>query len=160
MKDATSLTFSHLSIRPSGYTLFDMLPAPQATMVCFNMDIILGLPGEGEEDVAYTMDEIQKLHPDSLTAQIKIFSYHRKKPVKFIMFQRSRSASSYINRIQYFIFIYFPHISHFLFQRIQISPYPLLPQSNRIGSKGTVKACGRAKNGGSGAGGQHYKGEA
>ena len=32
-----------------------------------NMDIILGLPGEGEEDVAYTMDEIQKLHPDSLT---------------------------------------------------------------------------------------------
>ncbi len=32
-----------------------------------NMDIILGLPGEGGEDVAYTMDEIQKLHPDSLT---------------------------------------------------------------------------------------------
>lgn len=32
-----------------------------------NMDIILGLPGEGEEDAAYTMDEIQKLHPDSLT---------------------------------------------------------------------------------------------
>ncbi len=32
-----------------------------------NMDIILGLPGEMEEDVAYTIDEIQKLAPDSLT---------------------------------------------------------------------------------------------
>ena len=30
----TSFTFSHLSIRPSGYTLFEILPAPQATMVC------------------------------------------------------------------------------------------------------------------------------
>lgn len=32
-----------------------------------NMDIILGLPGEMEEDVAYTVDEIKKLSPDSLT---------------------------------------------------------------------------------------------
>ncbi|MBR0090111.1 MAG: coproporphyrinogen dehydrogenase HemZ, partial [Lachnospiraceae bacterium] len=32
-----------------------------------NMDIILGLPGEGPEDVAYTMHEIAKLKPDDLT---------------------------------------------------------------------------------------------
>ncbi len=32
-----------------------------------NMDIILGLPGETEEDVAYTIEEIKKLQPDSLT---------------------------------------------------------------------------------------------
>ena len=32
-----------------------------------NMDIILGLPGEMEEDVQYTVDEIKKLSPDSLT---------------------------------------------------------------------------------------------
>ncbi|MCR4589042.1 MAG: coproporphyrinogen dehydrogenase HemZ [Lachnospiraceae bacterium] len=32
-----------------------------------NMDIILGLPGEGPEDVAYTINEIKKLRPDSLT---------------------------------------------------------------------------------------------
>ncbi len=32
-----------------------------------NMDIILGLPGEGAEDVSYTMDEISKLNPDDLT---------------------------------------------------------------------------------------------
>ena len=32
-----------------------------------NMDIILGLPGEMEEDVQYTVSEIKKLSPDSLT---------------------------------------------------------------------------------------------
>ncbi|SFU41201.1 coproporphyrinogen dehydrogenase HemZ [Butyrivibrio sp. INlla21] len=32
-----------------------------------NMDIILGLPGEDERDVAYTMSEIKKLDPDDLT---------------------------------------------------------------------------------------------
>ena len=32
-----------------------------------NMDIILGLPGEGTEEVTHTIEEIKKLHPDSLT---------------------------------------------------------------------------------------------
>ena len=32
-----------------------------------NMDIILGLPGEGPEDVKHTIDEIKKLSPDDLT---------------------------------------------------------------------------------------------
>lgn len=32
-----------------------------------NTDIILGLPGEGETEVKYTIDEIVKLSPDSLT---------------------------------------------------------------------------------------------
>ena len=32
-----------------------------------NMDIILGLPGEDASEVTYTIDEIKKLNPDSLT---------------------------------------------------------------------------------------------
>ncbi len=32
-----------------------------------NMDLIVGLPGESIEDVAYTLEEIQKLNPDNLT---------------------------------------------------------------------------------------------
>ena len=32
-----------------------------------NMDLILGLPGEGEEDVRHTMEEIKKLSPDNVT---------------------------------------------------------------------------------------------
>jgi len=32
-----------------------------------NMDLILGLPGENEEDVAYTIGRVKELNPDSLT---------------------------------------------------------------------------------------------
>ena len=32
-----------------------------------NMDMIIGLPGEGIEEVIHTREEILKLHPDSLT---------------------------------------------------------------------------------------------
>ncbi len=32
-----------------------------------NMDIILGLPGEGENEVRHTLEEVEKLRPDSLT---------------------------------------------------------------------------------------------
>ena len=32
-----------------------------------NMDMILGLPGEGEKEVRKTLEEISRLHPDSLT---------------------------------------------------------------------------------------------
>lgn len=32
-----------------------------------NMDLIVGLPGESKEDVAYTLDEIKKMAPDNLT---------------------------------------------------------------------------------------------
>ncbi|MDO4622364.1 MAG: coproporphyrinogen dehydrogenase HemZ [Eubacteriales bacterium] len=32
-----------------------------------NMDLIVGLPGEGEEEVLHTLEEVRKLDPDSLT---------------------------------------------------------------------------------------------
>lgn len=32
-----------------------------------NMDLILGLPGEGDTEVAYTLEEVKKCNPDSLT---------------------------------------------------------------------------------------------
>lgn len=41
--------------------------ARKAGHLNINMDIILGLPGEKEEDVAYTLEEIKKLNPESLT---------------------------------------------------------------------------------------------
>ncbi len=34
---------------------------------CINMDVIIGLPGEGEKEVIKTMEEISKLKPDNLT---------------------------------------------------------------------------------------------
>lgn len=41
--------------------------ARQAGFQNINMDIILGLPNEGEKEVQHTLDEIKKLHPDNLT---------------------------------------------------------------------------------------------
>lgn len=41
--------------------------AREAGMNNINMDIILGLPGESDEDVARTLEEIRKLGPDDLT---------------------------------------------------------------------------------------------
>ena len=32
-----------------------------------NMDLIVGLPGEGKEEVAHTLQEVCRIHPDSLT---------------------------------------------------------------------------------------------
>ena len=33
-----------------------------------NMDLIVGLPGEGIEDVRHTMEELRALDPDSITS--------------------------------------------------------------------------------------------
>ena len=41
--------------------------AREAGFENINMDIIVGLPGEGEEEVRYTLDRIKELDPDSLT---------------------------------------------------------------------------------------------
>lgn len=48
-----------------------------------NMDIIAGLPGETKEDVAHTLKEIKRLHPDSLT----VHSLAIKRAARLHMFQ-------------------------------------------------------------------------
>ena len=41
--------------------------AKEIGMDIINMDLIVGLPGEGLEDMRYTLEEIKKLNPDNLT---------------------------------------------------------------------------------------------
>ena len=41
--------------------------ARRVGIACINTDLIVGLPGESLEDVAYTLEEIKKLEPDNLT---------------------------------------------------------------------------------------------
>lgn len=41
--------------------------AKEAGFTNINMDLILGLPGETKEDLSYTMKEVLRLNPDSLT---------------------------------------------------------------------------------------------
>ncbi len=43
------------------------LLAREAGFDNINMDLILGLPGEGADEVAYTLEEVKKCNPDSLT---------------------------------------------------------------------------------------------
>ncbi len=47
------------------YRAYDM--ARECGFDNINMDLIVGLPGETSDDVRYTLDEIAKLNPDSLT---------------------------------------------------------------------------------------------
>ena len=45
--------------------IFDL--ARKTGLLNINMDIILGLPGEGEDEVRHTIEEIKKLNPENLT---------------------------------------------------------------------------------------------
>lgn len=58
-----------------------------------NMDMILGLPEEEEEDVAYTIEEIRKLSPDSLT----VHSLALKRASRLAKLLREGGKSSSLN---------------------------------------------------------------
>ncbi|MCC6094570.1 MAG: coproporphyrinogen dehydrogenase HemZ [Eubacterium sp.] len=58
-----------------------------------NMDLIVGLPGEGEPEVAYTLSEIRKLDPDSLT----IHSLALKRATRLNLFKDAYEPVSFQN---------------------------------------------------------------
>lgn len=58
-----------------------------------NMDIIVGLPGEKKEEVQYTLEEIKKLDPDSLT----VHSLAVKRAARLRMFQEQYEEMEFIN---------------------------------------------------------------
>ena len=65
MKEETLKTIGRKHTVDDVYRAYDM--ARKAGFDNVNMDIILGLPGETAEDVAYTIEKIVKMAPDSLT---------------------------------------------------------------------------------------------
>ena len=58
-----------------------------------NMDLIIGLPGEGKEEVAHTLQEVEKLHPDSLT----IHSLALKRATRLNLFKDKYEEMSFEN---------------------------------------------------------------
>ena len=58
-----------------------------------NMDLIIGLPGEGKEEVAHTLAEIEKLHPDSLT----VHSLALKRATRLNLFRDQYEEMSFDN---------------------------------------------------------------
>lgn len=81
-----------------------------------NMDIIIGLPGETKDDVAYTLEEIKKLNPDSLTVHtlaikraarlnIKKEDYQDMKPHDTLeMFQQTMDFAKNNNYLPYYLY--------------------------------------------------------
>ena len=61
-----------------------------------NMDLIVGLPGEGKEEVEYTLKEIQKLHPDSVT----VHSLAVKRAARLNMFRDQYKEMTFINNME------------------------------------------------------------
>lgn len=61
-----------------------------------NMDLIVGLPGEGYEDVEYTMQEIAKLAPDSVT----IHSLAIKRAARLNLFKEKYEEMGIENNVQ------------------------------------------------------------
>ena len=99
-----------------------------------NMDIIIGLPGEGKDEVSYTLEEIAKLSPDSLTvhtlavkraARLNIF----RDQLKELTFETSQEIMDETMEAAY---------------RMGMAPYYLYRQKNM---KGNFENVGYAKEG-------------
>lgn len=58
-----------------------------------NMDLIVGLPGEGQEEVAHTLEQIRKLEPDSLT----VHSLALKRAARLNLFRDQYKEISFTN---------------------------------------------------------------
>ena len=58
-----------------------------------NMDLIVGLPGEGMEEVGYTLSEVEKLRPDSLT----VHSLALKRATRLNLFRDQYTEISFDN---------------------------------------------------------------
>ena len=58
-----------------------------------NMDLIIGLPGEGKEDVIHTLDELKVLRPDSLT----VHSLSLKRATRLHLFRDQYEEMSFEN---------------------------------------------------------------
>ena len=67
--------------------------ARDAGFTNINMDLIVGLPGEGEKEVARTLEEIRKLSPDSLT----VHSLALKRATRLHLLRDAYEEESFVN---------------------------------------------------------------
>jgi coproporphyrinogen dehydrogenase HemZ len=92
-----------------------------------NMDMIIGLPGEGIEEVKFTAQEILKLHPDSLTvhglslkrASILYENFILKKGIQI---KKQNELSQMYEE------------SRYISEKLNIEPYYMYRQKNMVGN--------------------------
>lgn len=89
-----------------------------------NMDLIIGLPGEGKEEVMHTLDEIEKMHPDSLT----IHSLALKRATRLNLFKDQFEEMSFENSQEIM------ELTQKCAQNMDMSPYYLYRQKNIAGN--------------------------
>ena len=88
------------------------------------MDLIVGLPGEGKDEVEYTLQEIKKLDPDSVT----VHSLAVKRAARLNMFKDQYKEMSFINNMEIMDMTEKACMSSGLF------PYYLYRQKNMAGN--------------------------
>lgn len=102
-----------------------------------NMDLIVGLPGEGIEEVRHTLDEIRTLSPDGLT----IHSLALKRATRLHLHWEEYLADSFRNSAEIM------HMTERSAAAMEMRPYYLYRQKNMAGNFENV---GYAKSGKSG----------
>lgn len=89
-----------------------------------NMDLIIGLPGEGKTEVAHTLERIEKLHPDSLT----VHSLALKRATRLNLFKDKYQEMSFENSQEIM------EMTQKCAQRMGMGPYYLYRQKNIAGN--------------------------
>ena len=97
-----------------------------------NMDLIVGLPGESKEDVQYTLEEVKKLNPDSLT----VHSLAVKRAARLNMFKDKYQEMTFENNQEIM------NLTMEAAREMEMSPYYLYRQKNM---KGNFENVGYAK---------------
>lgn len=102
-----------------------------------NMDLILGLPGEDEDDVKYSFDEVKKLAPDSLT-------------VHSMAIKRAAGMHDFLSQHEEYKSVNTPHmmeIADECARQLGMDPYYLYRQKNMSGNFENVGYAQKGKYG-------------
>lgn len=89
-----------------------------------NMDLIIGLPGEGRKEVSHTLKEIETLHPDGLT----VHSLAMKRATRLHLFKEAYEDESFYNSDEIM------NMTHEAAGRMGLKPYYLYRQKNIAGN--------------------------
>jgi oxygen-independent coproporphyrinogen-3 oxidase len=105
-----------------------------------NMDIIVGLPGEGIEEVEKTCDSIFELNPDNIT--IHGLSIKRASRLyEDIINKKNYSIASHENLIKMY------NRTALLAQDLKMNPYYMYRQKNMVGNMENIGYCKEGKEG-------------
>ena len=102
-----------------------------------NMDLIVGLPGEGMEEVCHTMEELKRMKPDSVT----VHSLALKRATRLNLFKEQYQEISFQNNSQIM------DMTARCCQEMGLAPYYLYRQKNMAGNFENVGYAREGKEG-------------